>query len=105
MRELAVKKRTEITESAKRKEMEKSTLIQQAAEVEKQDSSKGLKNCNFEYNIAEAKNETNPEINAIIDKTESITDQEMDNKEKEKIQEDREKLTENTPEVRQEVND
>ena len=85
--------------------MEKSTLIRQAAEVEKQDSSKGLKNCNFEDNIAEAKNETNPEINAIIDKTESITDQEMDNKEKEKIQEDREKLTENTPEVRQEVND
>ena len=85
--------------------MEKSTLIRQAAEVEKQDSSKGLKNCNFECNIAEAKNETNPEINAIIDKTESITDQEMDNKEKEKIQEDREKLTENTPEVRQEVND
>ena len=105
MRELAVKKRTEITESAKRKEMEKSTLIRQAAEVEKEDSSEGQQNCNFEYNIAEAKNETNPEINAIIDKTESITDQEMDNKEKEKIQEDREKLTENTPEVRQEVND
>ena len=61
MRELAVKKRTEITESAKRKEMEKSTLIQQAAEVEKQDSSNGLNN--FECNIAEAKNETIHKLN------------------------------------------
>ena len=34
-----------------------------------------------------------------------MTEQEMDNIEKVKIQEDREKLTENTPEVRQEVFD
>ena len=85
--------------------MEKSSLLQHEREIYKQDVERGLKICNFEDNKAEAKNETNSEINSNYDKIESMTEQEMDNIEKVKIQEDREKLTENTPEVRQEVFD
>ena len=85
--------------------MEKSSLLQQEKENDKQDVEIGLKICSFEDNKAEAKNVTNLEINSNNDKIESMTEQEMDNIEKVKIQEDREKLTENTPEVRQEVFD
>ena len=80
-------KKKEIIDSNKRKEIER-------------EKEKGIKSDNF-TNIAE--NKINNICHKNDNRNESIITQDVDDKEKEEIQKEREKLTENTPEVRQEV--
>ena len=80
-------KKKEIIDSNKRKEIER-------------EKEKEIKSDNF-TNIAE--NKINNICHKNDNRNESIITQDVDDKEKEEIQKEREKLTENTPEVRQEV--